>query len=34
MKQLPDAGKIDSKEAISCLDWTKYKGGRKLSENF
>ena len=34
MQQRPDTEKIDSKEEISCLKWTIYKGRRKICENF
>ena len=33
-QQLPDIEKIDSKDEISCLKWTVYNGGRKISMNF
>ena len=34
VQQLPDVEKTDSKEEISCLNWTKYNGRRKVSVNF
>ena len=34
MQQLPDFEKTDSKEEISCLKWTIYKGGRKICVKF
>ena len=34
MQQLPDIEKTDSKQEISCLKWTKYKGRRKVCVNF
>ena len=34
MQQLPDIEKTDSKEEISCLNWTKYNGRRKVCMNF
>ena len=34
MQQLPDIEKTDSKEARSCLKWTKYNGRRKVCVNF
>ena len=34
MQQLPDIDKIDFKEEICCLTWTKYSGRRKLCMNF
>ena len=34
MQQLPDIGKTDSKEEISCLKWTIYDGRRKVCVNF
>ena len=34
MQQLPDIEKIDSKEEISCLNWTIYNGRRKVCVNF
>ena len=33
MQQLPDNEKIESKEEISCLKWTKYNGMRKICVN-
>ena len=33
-QQLPNIGKVDSKEEISCLKWTIYKGRRKVCINF
>ena len=32
--QLPDIEKADSKDEISCLKWTIYKGRRKVCINF
>ena len=32
--QLPDIEEVDSKDEISCLKWTIYKGRRKLCINF
>ena len=34
MQQLPEIEKTDSKEKISCLEWTKYFGRRKVCVNF
>ena len=34
MEQLPDINKIDSKEEISGLKWTKCNGRRKVCVNF
>ena len=34
MQQLPDVEKIDSKEEMSCLKWTLYKGRKKVCVNF
>ncbi len=34
MQQLPDTEKTDSKEEITCLKWTNYKGRRKVCVNF
>ena len=34
MQQLPDIGKTDSKEEISCLKWTKCNGRIKVCMNF
>ena len=34
MQQLTDIEKNDSKEELSCLKWTIYKGRRKVSVNF
>ena len=34
MQQLPDIEKTDSKEEISCLQWTIYNGRRKVCVNF
>ena len=34
MQQLPDNEKFVSKEEISCLKWTIYKGRRKICVNF
>ena len=33
-QQLPDIEKIDSKDEISCLNWTIYSGRRKMCINF
>ena len=33
-QQLPDIEKSDSKDEISCLKWTIYKGRRKVCINF
>ena len=33
-QQLPDIEKLDSKDEISCLKWTIYKGRRKVCINF
>ena len=33
-QQLPDIEKTDSKDEISCLKWTIYKGNRKVRINF
>ena len=33
-QQLPDIEKVDSKDEISCLKWTIYKGSRKVCINF
>ena len=33
-QQLPDIGKTDSKDEISCLKWTIYNGRRKICINF
>ena len=34
MQQLPDIEKTDSKEEVSCLEWTIYNGRRKVCVNF
>ena len=34
MQQLPDIEKIDSKEELSCLKWTKCNGKRKVCVKF
>ena len=34
MQQVPDIEKSDSKEEISCLNWTMYNGRRKVCVNF
>ena len=34
MQQLANIGKTDSKEEISCLNWTTYNGRRKVCVNF
>ena len=34
MQQMPDIEETDSKEDISCLNWTIYKGRRKVCVNF
>ena len=34
MQQLPDIEKTDSKEEISCQNWTIYNGRRKVCVNF
>ena len=34
MQQLPDIEKTDSKEEISCLEWTIYNGRREVCVNF
>ena len=34
MQQLPEIEKVDSKNEISCLKWTKYNGRRKLCISF
>ena len=34
MQQLPDIEKTDSKEEITCLNWTIYNGRRKVCVNF
>ena len=34
MQQLPDIEKTDSKEELSCLEWTIYSGRRKVCVNF
>ena len=33
-QQLPDFGKVDSKDEISCLNWKTYNGRRKECINF
>ena len=33
-QQLPDIENVDSRDEISCLKWTIYKGGRKVCINF
>ena len=33
-QQLPDIEKADSKDEVSCLKWTIYKGRRKVCINF
>ena len=33
-QQLPDIEKVDSKDEISCLNWTIYNGRRKVCINF
>ena len=33
-QQMPDIEKVDSKDEISCLNWTIYNGGRKICINF
>ena len=33
-QQLPDIEKSDSKDEISCLEWTIYNGRRKVCINF
>ena len=33
-QQLPDIEEVDSKDEISCLKWTIYKGRRKFCINF
>ena len=33
-QQLPDIEKADSKDEISCLEWSIYNGGRKMCINF
>ena len=34
MQQLPYFEKTDFREEITCLNWTKYNGRRKVSVNF
>ena len=34
MQKLPDIEQTDSKEEISCLNWTFYNGRRKVCVNF
>ena len=34
MQQLPEIEKVDSKNEISCLKWTIYKGRRKVGISF
>ena len=34
MQQVPDMEKTDSKEEISCLNWTIYNGRKKVCVNF
>ena len=34
MQQLPEIEKMDSKNEISCLNWTKYNGRRKVCRGF
>ena len=34
MQQFPNIEKTDSKEEMSCLEWTKYNGRRKECVNF
>ena len=34
MQHLPDIEKTDSKAEISCLEWTKHNGRRKVCVNF
>ena len=34
IQQLPDIEKVDSKDEISCLKWTIYKGRRKVCIKF
>ena len=34
MQQLPEIEKVDSKNEISCLNWTIYNGRRKVCINF
>ena len=34
MQQLPEIGKVDSKNGTSCLKWTKYNGRRKVCISF
>ena len=34
VQQLPDIGKTDSKEEITCLKWTIYNGRRKVCVHF
>ena len=34
MQELPDIEEIDSKEEISCPNWTKYNGLKKVCVNF
>ena len=34
MQRMPDIEKADSKEEISCLNWTIYNGRRKVCVNF
>ena len=33
-QQLPDIGKVDSKDEVSCLKWTTYNGSRKVCISF
>ena len=33
-QQLPDSEKVDSKDEVSCLNWTIYKSRRKVRINF
>ena len=33
-QQLPDIEKVDSKDEISCLKWTIYKGRKKYASTF
>ena len=34
MQQMPKIGKVDSKNDVFCLKWTKYSGRRKVCKNF
>ena len=34
MQQLPEIEKVDSKNEIACLKWTKYNGRRKVCISF